>query len=139
VVDVATGARYPGESGGEWVLVTSQEVSDAADKRRLLTKYDADVVDMEAAAVAQVAQEHGIAFAAVKSISDAAEFVMPPLNRFIDDRGRFATGRFLVYLALHPQWWATMGKIRENSKIASSNLCRELEDLIVSSGLEVGS
>ncbi len=28
VVDVATGARYPTSGGGEWVLVTSSQVSD---------------------------------------------------------------------------------------------------------------
>ena len=47
VVDVATGERYP-TRGGEWVLATSQDVSDAAEKQELLTKYGADVVDMEA-------------------------------------------------------------------------------------------
>ena len=88
------------------------------------------MVDMEGAAVAQVAKERGLEFAAVKSISDDASFVMPPLNRFIDANGRFDTQRFLVYVALHPKWWATLGKIRKNSKIASANLCRALEHLI---------
>ena len=77
-MDVATGERYPAD-GGEWVLATSQDVSDAAEKRELLTKYGADVVDMEGAAVAQVARERGLQFAAIKAISDDAGFVMPPL------------------------------------------------------------
>src|SRR5271167_4184086 len=51
VIDVATGQLYS-TNGGEWVLATSQDVSDAAEKRDLLTKYGADVVDMEGAAVA---------------------------------------------------------------------------------------
>jgi hypothetical protein len=55
---------------------------------------------------------------------------MPPLSRFIDGNGRFDTRQFLVYIALHPKWWATLGKMRKNSKIASANLCRELEHLI---------
>ncbi len=66
MVDVATGERYPAR-GGEWVLATSQDVSGVAEKRALLTKYGADVVDMEGAAVAQVAREHGLEFAAVKA------------------------------------------------------------------------
>ncbi len=132
VVDVATGARYPGSSDGEWILATSQDVSDAADKQQLSTKFGADVVDMEAAAVAQVAKERGLRFAAIKSISDDAEFDMPPLNRFIDD-GKFDTRRFLVYVALHPRWWGTLGKIKKNSEIASANLCRAVEHLIESS------
>ena len=132
VVDVATGARYPGSSDGEWILATSQDVSDAADKQQLFTKFGADVVDMEAAAVAQVAKERGLRFAAIKSISDDAEFDMPPLNRFIDD-GKFDKRHFLVYVALHPRWWGTLGKIKKNSEIASANLCRAVEHLIESS------
>lgn len=132
VVDVATGERYPTQ-GGDWVLATSQDVSDAAEKQGLLAKYGADVVDMEAAAEAQVAQDRGIEFAAVKAISDDAAFEMPPLNRFIDGNGRFDTRRFLVYIALHPKWWTTLGKIKKNSEIATANLCRALEHLMESS------
>jgi adenosylhomocysteine nucleosidase len=130
VVDVATGRRYPTTAGGEWVLATSQEVSDAAEKHGFLTKFAADVVDMEAAAVAQIAQDHGLEFACVKAISDDAEFVMPPLNRFIDANGRFATRKFLMYVALHPRWWSTLGKMKANSELASKNLCEAVEHLL---------
>jgi adenosylhomocysteine nucleosidase len=129
VVDVATGDRYAAREG-EWVLATSQDVSDAAEKRELLTKYGADVVDMEAAAIAQVAKERGLEFAAVKSISDDAGFAMPPLTRFIKRDGTFATGRFLLYVGLRPKWWSVVGRMRTNSAIASANLCREVEHLI---------
>jgi adenosylhomocysteine nucleosidase len=129
VVDVATGRRYPTNSG-EWVLATSQDVSDSAEKRELLTKYDADVVDMEGAAVAQVAKERGLEFGAVKSISDEAGFQMPPLMRFIDQNGRFDNTRFLLYVALRPKWWPVLARIRTNTAIASTNLCREVEHLI---------
>ncbi len=129
VVDVATGERYS-TRGGDWVLATSQDVSDAAEKQALLTKYGADIVDMEGAAEAQVAKQRGLEFAAVKAISDDAAFPMPPLNRFIDGNGRFETRQFLVYMALHPKWWAALGRIRRNSKIASANLCVALEHLI---------
>ncbi len=128
VVDVATGERYRAQRG-DWVLTTSQDVSDAAEKLGLLTKYGADVVDMEAAAEAQVAKECGIEFAAVKAISDDAAFEMPPLNRFIDD-GKFDTRRFLVYVAVHPRWWGTLSKIKKNSEIATANLCQAVEHLI---------
>lgn len=133
VVDVATGMRYPTAGGGDWVLATSQDVSDAAEKQELLAKFGADVVDMEAAAVAQVAGERGLEFASLKAISDDASFVMPPLNRFIDENGRFATRKFLVYVALHPRWWSALGKIKENSSIASRNLCAAVEHLLKSS------
>jgi len=129
VVDVATGVRYPAAGGGDWMLATSQEVSDATEKHRLLAKFGADVVDMEGAAVAQVAKEHGLQFAAIKSISDDAEFDLPPLNRFIDE-GKFDTRRFLIYVALHPRWWGALGKIKKNSEIATENLCDAVKHLI---------
>jgi adenosylhomocysteine nucleosidase len=129
VVDVATGVRYPTTGGGEWVLATSQDVSDAVEKQGLLTRFGADVVDMEAAAVAQVAKERGLEFAAVKSISDDAAFDMPPMNRFIE-QGRFDTRRFLVYVVLHPRWWSSLGKIKRNSEVATKNLCDALEHLL---------
>ena len=133
VVDVVTGERYQ-TRGGDWVLATSQDVSDGAEKRELLAKYDADVVDMEGAAVAQVAKEHGLEFAAVKSISDEAGFMMPPLTRFINQNGKFVTGRFLLYVALRPKWWAVLGKIRTNTAFASASLCRAVEHLIEGNG-----
>jgi adenosylhomocysteine nucleosidase len=132
VVNVATGERYAAREG-EWVLATSQEISNVAQKKVLLASYKADVVDMEAAAVAQVAKERGLEFAAVKAISDDASFEMPHLARFVDGNGRFNMQQFLVYVALRPKWWATLGKLRKNSRIASANLCRALEHLIKNS------
>lgn len=129
VVEVATGTHYP-TTGGEWVLATSPDVSDAAEKQQLLAKLGADVVDMEAAAVAQVAKERGLEFASIKAISDDAAFDMPPLGRFIGEDGHFATRKFLIYVALHPRWWSTLGKIKSNSEIASQNLCRAIEHLL---------
>ncbi len=131
VVDVASGTRYPASGVGEWVLATSQDVSGAAEKHALLTRFGADVVDMEAAAVAEVAQDRGVDFAAIKSISDDAEFDMPPLNRFIDD-GKFDTRRFLIYVALRPRWWGALGRIKKNSEVATENLCAAVKHLIAS-------
>lgn len=131
VIDIATGVRYAGMSG-DWVLATSQDVSDIAEKRELLAKHGADVVDMEAAAVAQVAKEHGLEFASVKAISDDAAFEMPPLNRFIDENGRFATARFVMYVAFRPKWWSSPGTLKRNSDLATKNLCSTLEHLLES-------
>jgi adenosylhomocysteine nucleosidase len=133
VVNAATGERHQAGQG-EWMLVTSQDVSDAAEKQELRRKYGADAVDMEAAAVAQVAREHGLEFASVKSISDESGFGMPTLTRFIDKNGKFANGRFLLYVALRPKWWPVLRKMQANAAIASANLCREVEHLLVHGG-----
>ncbi|HEY1731960.1 MAG TPA: phosphorylase [Terriglobales bacterium] len=133
VVHAASGTCYSG-TGADWILVTSQCVTDATIKQELLTRYAADVVDMEAAAVAQVAHARGLKFAAVKAISDEATFLMPPLGRFIDENGRFATGSFLMYVAARPRWWSSLGTLKRNNELAAANLCRELEHLLKDRG-----
>ena len=138
VIDAATGVRYAG-MGGDWVLATSQDVSDVAGKRELLAKHGADVVDMEAAAVAQVARERGLEFASVKAISDDAAFEMPPLNRFVDLNGRFEAVRFVMYVAFRPKWWSSLGTLKRNSDLATKNLCSRLEHLLGSGQWSVDS
>ncbi len=130
VVDVATGERYLTRAG-EWVLATSQDVSDAAEKRDLLTKYGADVVDMEAAAVAQVAKERGLEFAAVKAISDDAEFVDAAAEA-IHRRGWKVRHRPVPALcrACARSGGRRWERYAPTAGIASANLCREVEHLI---------
>jgi purine-nucleoside phosphorylase len=130
VIDAAGGERYSTSNGGEWVLVTAANISNADEKRRLHAQYSADVVDMEGAAVAAVARQHGLEFAAIKSISDEAEFAMPPLDRFVRDDGQLAMGRLALSALLHPEWWGALARLRRNSKLASKNLCAAVEHLL---------
>ena len=129
VVDAETGERYPAQ-GGEWVVASVLAVSSPETKRQLREQYGADVVDMEAAAVAQVAREHGFGFAAVKAISDEAEFVMPPLADFIEESGRLGLLRFVAHIAVRPQWWPAVNQLRANSRVASVNLSGAVKHLI---------
>ncbi len=81
VVDAATGTRYPGVGGELGAGDIARRLRTSRRSRSLLTKHAADVVDMEAAAVAQVATRAGdLKFAAIKAISDEAAFDMPPLD-----------------------------------------------------------
>ena len=129
VVDAETGVRYR-TRGGDWLLVTAQAVAGPAEKREFLQRYGADVVDMESAAVASVAVTHGLEFAVVKAISEEADFVMPPLSRFVRESGRFAAGRFMGYVALRPQLWPVVSKLKANSRVASLHLSSAVEHLI---------
>ena len=68
VIDVRTGERFHCDAGaGELWLATSPKVADKEEKRRLATTYGAALVDMEAAAVARLAQMRGIPFYASKA------------------------------------------------------------------------
>lgn len=128
VVDAATGARFASQ-GGVGTLVTSGSILGPQEKKEVASRWSADAVDMEAAAVAAVAQEKGIAFLALKAISDELDFVLPPMDRFVDDEGGFHTARFIGYLALRPRWWSAVRRMAADSKHAATALSAALEAL----------
>jgi len=129
VVDTTSGIHFA-SSGGDAVVATVSSVSGPAEKRMLAERWNADVVDMEAAAVAEVARSRGIEFAAVKTISDSLDFVMPPVGKFANDAGKFDTLKFVAYLAVRPKWWQAVRHLDHNSRIAAVNLSHALQHRI---------
>ena len=112
--------------GGEGTLVSVQSVAGLDAKRELAEKYSAIAVDMEAAAVAEVAKARGVRCVAVKAISDDLTSELPPMNRFIDDKGEFHTARFAIHAALRPGLWPQIAKLRRDSEKAIKALCETL-------------
>jgi adenosylhomocysteine nucleosidase len=138
VIDGQTGVRYSTQ-GGIGVLVSATTIADEAKKKQLGEQYRAEAVDMEAAAVAHVAQEHGIPFCAVKSISDELGFAMPPFNAYVTAEGKLAIERFAAHLAVRPSYWPSLMQLARNSKKASLELSATLEQLLNSvSGKDLG-
>ncbi len=134
VINAADGARTEIPTG-EGVLVTSSAMAGKDQKIRLAKAYGAHAVDMEAAAVAQGAQARGVGFAAVKVISDAADFDLPAMDRFVASDGSFQSGRFAFYLALRPWLWAATMALARNSSKASDALCDALTRHTIQSDL----
>jgi len=132
VVDAADGAEYrctveTGAVVGGGVLVSATEIASSDDKQQLVERFHGLVVDMEAAGVARAAQEAGIGFRCVKAISDEADFVMPPLARFVDASGSFQSGRFAAWAAVRPWWWMRVAALGRNTSKAARTLCEWLE------------
>jgi adenosylhomocysteine nucleosidase len=139
VVNARDGSRTPTGSG-KGVLVTFSEVANAEQKSKLSVAYNAQAVDMEAAAVAQSAQAHGLRFRAVKAVSDEAGFAMPPMDRFTRPDGTFRTGSFVLYAAIRPAMWPTVVRLARNSAQASRTLCDALRhECLTSSPLETSA
>jgi adenosylhomocysteine nucleosidase len=129
VVNAADGART--ETGsGQGTLVSYSAVADRDQKQRLAKAYGAIAVDMEAAAVAQGAQVHGAEFGALKVISDAAEFTMPPVERFISGDGQFRSAGFAAHVAMRPWLWGRTVVLAQNGARASRALCATIEDYL---------
>jgi len=108
-------------------LVTFPAVAGVQQKTSLARAYGAQAVDMEAAGVAAAARAHGIAFDAMKVISDELHFEMPQMDRFIDPSGRFKTANFAAYVAIRPQLWSRTATLAANTRKAARVLSEHLE------------
>jgi adenosylhomocysteine nucleosidase len=126
VINAADGARA--ETGsGQGTLVSYAAVASKEQKQRLGRAYGAAAVDMEAAAVAQGAQVRGVEFAALKVVSDVADFSMPATERFVSSDGQFRTVKFALHLAVRPWLWGSTIALARNSARASRMLCAAIE------------
>jgi hypothetical protein len=112
------------------VLVTTDHVASAEDKRRLRRAYSGDLVDMEAAAVAQFARRSGIAFSAIKAISDGFDLDLPCLGKFTTSEGQFRQGGFAAYVALRPGLWKPVIRLARDSSTAARNLSIAVEQYL---------
>lgn len=131
IVNARNGAQIQTGHGGG-TLVTASGVAGPEAKRLLARQYSGLAVDMEAAAVAEVANSCGVGFSAVKAISDDDDFPVPELESFVDHDGKFLTGKFIAHLAPRPRLWGTVRKLAANSAKASQELCDVLRNLIES-------
>ncbi len=131
VVDSLTGERFEtAEDHAGVVLVSTEEIASIAEKERLRQSYSASMVDMEAATVARLARAYGLAFHAVKGISDSHDFELANLSRFANERGHFRTRRFALHTAVRPHTWGAAITLGRHSKAALALLSDALLPLI---------
>jgi len=133
VIDARTGERF---SASNWPesksdakmprLVTSSKVADEAEKRRLAAAYGAELVDMEAAAVARLAAMRGVPFICLKGVSDALQDQLPDFNRFISKTGQFSLVRFILFILIRPWYWSALMRMGENSRKAALGIRERL-------------
>jgi len=128
VINAGDGSRTVVE-GGEGVLVSFASVASPVQKSKLRDSFGADVVDMEAAAVARSAEARHKQFTVVKAISDEMDFEFPAMDRLIDADGRFSQGRFAWYAGVRPWLWPRVMRLARNSKRASHALCAYLDTI----------
>ena len=128
VVDVIDGKRFR-VADADGVLVTLDRVANEEQKMQL-AREGASAVDMEAAAVAAVAERAGIGFLAVKAISDEIDFAMPAVERFVNAAGKFRTARFITHVVLRPWLWPNLRKLAVNSTRAADALSSALDTLL---------
>jgi nucleoside phosphorylase len=115
--------------GGDGVLVSYAAVASPEQKAKLRESYQAQAVDMEAAAVARAAEARSVTFSALKVISDEVDFNFPPTDHFVDSEGRFHEMGFACFVAMRPWLWLPVMRLARNSGRASRVLCEEIRKL----------
>ena len=113
---------------GEGILFTAKGVVSSVEKAELKASHGALAVDMEAAAVAEVARANGVRFGAVKAISDGLDDRMEFLGAFVTPEG-FKTGAFLAHIAIRPWLWGAVARLGRNSQRAAETLTTALQEL----------
>jgi adenosylhomocysteine nucleosidase len=113
---------------GQGVLVTAETVAGEEHKRALFTRFQAQAVDMEAAAVAAVAAAQHCEFFALKVISDTLNSGVDFVTAFVRPEG-FRVGAFLAHVSVRPWLWPEVRALQRNSARAADNLSHTLRVL----------
>jgi adenosylhomocysteine nucleosidase len=105
-------------------LVTrSRAIGSVADKAELFRTTGAAAVDMESAAVGEVAERHQLPFIAVRVIVDSAADVLPrAVTAAADSEGHLQIWRLIGALALAPNQLAPLIRLARRYRAANRSL-----------------
>jgi len=102
------------------VVSSGTVVWQAEEKRRLRRLTDATGLDMESAAVAEMAQERGLPMAIVRTVSDLVDEDLPlDFNLFLRPTG-WVKG--MQTIASSPSSVAGLNRLRKQSRVAADRL-----------------
>ena len=105
------------------LLTSPRAVASVADKADLFRATGAAAVDMESAAIAQVAQQQSLPFIAVRVIVDSAGDVLPRAVTVAADReGHLHIWRLIGALALAPSELAPLIRLARRYQAANRSL-----------------
>ena len=117
----AVAAHTPVRSGR--LLTTPRAVGSVADKAELFRSTGAAAVDMESAAIGDVANQHQLPFIAVRVVVDSAADVLPrAVTAAADNEGHLQTWRLIGALALAPNELAPLIRLARRYRAANRSL-----------------
>lgn len=108
----------------EGMLVESSKVIRSEEgKKQLARRSGAVAVDMESAAIGQVASQAGIPFMVIRAIADTADEALPPcIVNMISDKKQIQTGHILSTLIGQPWQWPSMIRLGLHFRAATHTL-----------------
>ena len=117
------------------IATVRQIAGRSEDKKTVAKKTDAAALDMEAAAVAGVAEERRIPFIAVRAVSDVLDEDLGfDGGLLLADDGTFKWGAGLFYLASHHAAWGPLNRLRRQTNLAARSLGLFFQEFLVSPG-----
>jgi adenosylhomocysteine nucleosidase len=137
VVDLPTNTRlatapFTSAKGGAdiWLATATKVITNPKEKQYIAISYYADLVDMEAIAVARLAKARGVAFHCIKGVSDGVDDILPDFNPFLAADGRFKQFKFIVSALFHPRYWQALKQMGENSSKAAQRIAEQVLELL---------
>ena len=122
----------PGSSIGSFrrgTLLTVDHVVQSAEEKRQLAATGAHAVDMEAAALAELASERSLPFYCVRVVSDSAETSFSiDFNRALRADGSFSVANLVRQMGLHRARWQQVLNLKRDSDLAAHSLAEFLSE-----------
>jgi adenosylhomocysteine nucleosidase len=115
-------AAFAPVRGGR-LLTSARAIGSVADKAELFRATGAAAVDMESAAVGEVAARHQLPFIAVRVVVDSATDVLPrAVTAAADNEGHLQIWRLIGALALAPNELAPLIRLARRYRAANRSL-----------------
>ena len=113
------------------LLTVDKIINQASTKKRIGEQNSFLAVEMESAAVAEVAMEKGVGFAAIRSISDDIDDDLHlDYDNVISDEGKVKVGSIALSVLKNPQKLALLSRLNKQTRSASKSLAYFINKLI---------
>ncbi len=114
------------------LLTVDKIISQASTKRGIGEQNSFLAVEMESAAVAEVAYEKGVGFAAIRSISDDIDDDLHlDYDNIISDDGKVKVASIALSVLRNPQRLALLSRLNRQTKSAAKNLASFMSRLVL--------
>lgn len=106
------------------IITVDRLVCTSAEKRQLSEFHDA--VDMESSAIAEVCEARGLAFLAVRAVSDTVDTALSPELVRLLSGGNVSAWKACGALLRKPSLLGEFLRLRRDTKLAARNLAKSL-------------
>ena len=113
------------------LLTVDKVINQASTKKRIGEQNSFLAVEMESAAVAEVAYEKGVGFAAIRSISDDIDDDLHlDYDNMISDEGKVKVTNIALSVLKNPQKLTLLSRLNKQTRRASKNLANFMTKLV---------